>query len=405
MIEFAGYTFKNPFVVASSPLTVKPELLKKAEEFGAAAVSTKLTFLKQPFYGTLRMYHNLQEGSIVCHDRRLDMQEGVALIEKGRRITRDLIIFANMTHAGSDLEGWAELGRALENAGAHILEPNLICPNLGLTARALGEGAPAGGAIPGQSAKMAFDIVTTLKGTVRIPVVPKLTPNVTDVTVIARACEEAGADGICLAGAQLSLPPVDIYHPDSAYPLLRGASMGSLGGPACRLMGFAQVASVARRVKVPIVGGGGLETWEHAVQYMMWGATLVTACTALMWYGFEVIPKVLDGMETFMAEQGYTRYADMTGLAAPLLRAAEALEVVPGVAIVDQEACIGCGRCVRPGHCEAVTMAETNMPGEKNAVIDPQACLGCGVCAECCPAGAITMQPTDQVSRKGNDGE
>ena len=134
--------------------------------------------------------------------------------------------------------------------------------------------------------------------------------------------------------------------------------MGSLGGPACRLMGFAQVASVARRVGVPVVGGGGLETWEHAVQYMMWGATLVTACTALMGYGFEVISQVLDGMEKFMAEQGYTGYGDLTGRAAPLLRAAEDLEVIPGVAVVDEEACIGCGRCLKPGHCDAVTMVD-----------------------------------------------
>ena len=198
---------------------------------------------------------------------------------------------------GVSKEDAEEAKKALEEAGAHILEPNLICPNLGLTAKALGEAVPAGGAIPGQSPKMALDIVKALKETVEIPIVPKLTPNVTDVTVIARACEEAGADGICLAGGQLSLPPVDIYHPDAAYPLLRGASMGSLGGPACRLLGYAQVAAVARRVEVPIVGGGGLETWEHAVQFMMWGATLVTACTALMWYGFEVIPTRFGGRD------------------------------------------------------------------------------------------------------------
>jgi dihydroorotate dehydrogenase subfamily 1 len=389
VIEFAGVKFKNPFVVASSPLTARLEVLQEADRAGAAAASTKLTFIKQPFHGTLRMHHNLKEGSIVCHDRRLDLHEGVALIEEGRRTTKDLIIFANMTHAGGDLEGWARLGKALEEAGAHILEPNLICPNLGLTAKALGEAVPAGGAIPGQSPKMALNIVKTLKETVEIPIVPKLTPNVTDVTVIARACEEAGADGICLAGAQLSLPPVDIYHPDSAYPLLHGASMGSLGGPACRLMGFAQVASVARRVDVPVVGGGGLETWEHAVQYMMWGATLVTACTSLMWYGFEVIPQVLEGMEEFMAEQGYTSYEDLIGLAAPLLRAAEDLKTIPGVAVVDADKCTGCGRCVKPGHCDAVTLVD------KTAIIDSHECLGCGACAVLCPVQAITMRASE----------
>ena len=113
---------------------------------------------------------------------------------------------------------------------------------------------------------------------------------------------------------------------------------------------------------------------------------MVTACTSLMWYGFEVIPKVLEGMEKFMAEQGYTGYEDLMGRAAPLLRAAEDLEVISGVAVVDEKACIGCGRCLKPGHCDAVTMID------KQAIIAPEECLGCGVCAVLCPTGAITMR-------------
>ena len=71
MIEFAGVKFKNPFVVASSPLTSNLEVLRAADRAGAAAASTKLTFIKQPFYGKLRMYNDPKVGSIVCHDRRL----------------------------------------------------------------------------------------------------------------------------------------------------------------------------------------------------------------------------------------------------------------------------------------------------------------------------------------------
>ena len=89
MLEFAGLKFKNPFVVASSPLTAKVHLIKRAEEFDAAAVSTKLTFIEQPFYGKLRMYNNPREGSIVCHDRRLDLEEGVRLIEEARKVTHE----------------------------------------------------------------------------------------------------------------------------------------------------------------------------------------------------------------------------------------------------------------------------------------------------------------------------
>ena len=84
MIEFAGVKFKNPFVVASSPLTNKLEWLKAADEHGAAAVSTKLTFVQQPFYGKLRMFNAPKEASIICYDRRLDIEEGLELTRKAK---------------------------------------------------------------------------------------------------------------------------------------------------------------------------------------------------------------------------------------------------------------------------------------------------------------------------------
>lgn len=281
MIEFAGLQFKNPYVVASSPLTAKVKWLRAAAEAGAAAVSTKLTFIKQPFYGKLRMYNDAAVGSIVCHDRRLDLEEGLRLVEEGKRYTGDMLYFCNITHASDDLDGWVYLAKSLENAGADLIETNFICPNLSLTAKSLGQEGPSGGAVPGQNPAVAQAIVEALKANVRIPVVCKLTPNVTNLPAIALACEAGGADGLCVAGAQLSLPPMDIYHPERIYPLLDGASMGSLGGPAARLMGFAMVAQLAKRCRIPIIGGGGLETWEQAVQFMMWGATLVTACTSI----------------------------------------------------------------------------------------------------------------------------
>ena len=250
MIEFAGVDFKNPFVVASSPLTSNLEVLKAADEAGAAAASTKLTFIKQPFYGKLRMYNDPKVGSIVCHDRRLDMDEAQRLIEEAKKQT-SLVLFSNITHDAQDLDGWVTLAKAMESAGADLIEANLICPNITLTAKQLaassgGEKGEEGGAIAGQDPVAAGSIARALKESVGIPVMCKLTPNVTDITTVAAACEEGGADAVCLAGAQLSLPPVDIYHPAQDYPLLAGASMGSLGRPAARLMGYAAVAQTAK---------------------------------------------------------------------------------------------------------------------------------------------------------------
>jgi len=384
MLTFAGIPFKNPFVVASSPLTARVELLKEAEKAGAAAASTKLTFIRQPFYGKLRMYNNPRVGSIVCHDRRLDLKEGIDLVAKAKRTT-SLVIFANITYEGPDLEGWARLGQAMQEAGADLIEANLVCPNLGLTAARLGKTGHGGGALAGQNPELARQIARVLKEVVNIPVVCKLTPNVTDIAEVAWACREGGADAVTLAGAHLALPPVDIYHPEQVYPLLKGASFGSLGGPACRLMGYAMVAQVASRTDVPIVGGGGIETWQHAVEYMMWGATLVTACTSIMWHGWEVVTNIVRGIERFMEEQGYSSYMEIVGKALPNLRPNVQLEPQPGFPRVDVQRCNACGICLKPAHCKAISLQNGH------AVISEAECYGCGICVALCPQKALRL--------------
>ncbi len=350
MIEYAGVKLRNPFVVASSPLTSKIEWLKQAEEHGAAAASTKLTFIKQPFYGKLRMYNSLKEASIICYDRRLDIEEGLELTRKAKEQT-DLVIFTNITSDSADLEGWARLAREHEQAGADLIEANLICPNVGLSTKSI-KGIEAmsstelGGAITGQNPELVGQVVATLKANVKIPVVVKLTPNVTDIGLIAIACQNAGANGVCLAGAQSSLPAVDIYNNGRPkYELLNGVSHGSLGGPATKLMAFSQVAQVSTKTKLPIVGGGGLETAEDAIMMMMWGATLVTYCTSIMWYGWDVVRKTVDGMKEYMDRMGYSDYREIIGRSLQYLRPSSGLEALPGHPLIDQNKCVGCGRC------------------------------------------------------------
>lgn len=396
MIDFANVQLKNPFVVASSPLTANIDVLREADRAGAAAASTKLTFIKQPFYGRLRMYNDPRVGSIVCHDRRLDMHEGLRLVEQAKKET-SLVLFTNITHDPEDLEGWATLAKGMEEAGADIIEANFICPNITLTAKQLGEQdhrekGERGGAITGQDPDAARSVTKVLKDTVSIPVVCKLTPNVTDVTSIARACEEGGADGICLAGAQLSLPPVDIYNPDRVYPLLEGASMGSLGGPASRLMGYAAVAQTAQRVDIPIIGGGGLQNWKHAVQYLMWGCTLVTSCTEIMWHGWDIVTRIVEGMDRFVSEEGYDSYGDIIGRALSNLRPAAELDVVPGAPAVDPERCNGCGVCLRPGHCFAIDLVDDK------AHVESHRCYGCGICVAVCPQEALFFEDQTEES-------
>lgn len=383
MIEFAGIQFRNPFVVASSPLTAKPHLLKRAWDNGAAAASTKLTLIKQPFYKKCRMYHDPKVGSIVCVDRRMDLEEGYRLIQEGKEVAPELVLFSNITHEGADIDSWGYLAAKMEEAGADIIEPNFICPNLSLTAKKLGRFEGSGGAITGQDPELAYQVVKVLKSAVKIPVVPKLTPNVTDIGAIAKACEEGGADGLCLAGAQLSLPPVDLYNLDHVYEVSEGASYGSLGGQSCLLQGYAMVAQVAKRVNIPIVGGGGIFTWQDCAQFMLWGSSLVTACTSLMWYGFDQVPPMVAGLEKYMKEMGFASYQDMVGRALHNIRAAKDLEMIPQVPVVDTETCTGCRNCDKPGHCDAITFPE-GFP-----VVDPEKCIGCAACVMVCPTRSL----------------
>jgi len=192
MIKYAGIEFKNSFIVASSPLTKSIVILKKADEAGAAGVSIKLTFIKQPFYGKLRMYNQLKHDSIVCYDRRLDIEEGLELSRRAKKET-DLKVFANITSDTGDLKSWERLAIEYEKAGADLIEANLICPNVGLFTKSIsGDGAvdqmEKGGAVTGQDPIRVREIISTLKKFVNIPVIAKLTPNVTDIKYYSKSC-------------------------------------------------------------------------------------------------------------------------------------------------------------------------------------------------------------------------
>ncbi|NMB97252.1 MAG: hypothetical protein GYA02_11680, partial [Clostridiaceae bacterium] len=119
MINYCGVEFKNPMVIASSPLTSKIDRLIEAEKAGAAAVSTKLTFIKQPFYGKLRMHTYLNNGSIICYDRRNDIEESLKLVDEAKKKT-SLKLFTNITNDAQDMDGWAYLAKKHEEAGADI---------------------------------------------------------------------------------------------------------------------------------------------------------------------------------------------------------------------------------------------------------------------------------------------
>jgi dihydropyrimidine dehydrogenase (NAD+) subunit PreA len=158
-----------------------------------------------------------------------------------------------------------------------------------------------------------------------------------------------------------------------------------MGGPGIIYQSFALTAQLARALNIPVMAGGGLSTWEDGINFMMYGATLVTACTVLMWEGFGVIREIVDGMERFMNEAGYSSWQDIIGMSLPYLKPAKELQVVPGKAVIDVDICTGCLKCVGLAHCDAIVEAD-GMPQ-----VIPEECVACGICIGVCPVGAISV--------------
>ena len=390
-VTFAGITLKNPILIASGPLTASLDLLKQAEDNGAAGASLKLTFERVPFPGKLRSHSLPGKGLTFGIDRRLDLDEGLELMRKGKEQT-SLILMANLTSPSSETEKWVSLARDFEQAGADLIEANLTCPHIGLPAETLGakvcEELRSGAQI-GQIPELCRLITRELKAALRIPLVPKPYSNHPRFLDTARAIEEGGADAISISSSMPNcLPPPDIYGGGRPkIPLLEKTSMGIVtGNPLSKHAGFGKIAQVRKNTRLQVISSGGISTWEDVVETIMWGASAVGICTHLMWYGFEEIPKILKGLERYLEEQRLFSFDAIRGLSLPFLTTPDSLPMQPGSARVDAECCNGCGSCLRPGHCTAISLEE------EKARVSPALCIGCSICVNLCPREAIHME-------------
>jgi dihydroorotate dehydrogenase (NAD+) catalytic subunit len=198
---------------------------------------------------------------------------------------------------GSTLDEYVDLARILSDAdGVAALELNISCPNI-----------KEGGITFGCSLAGTFDVVSAVRKVTRLPVIPKLTPNVTDVASFARASEEAGADAISLVNTFLGMA-IDI---ESRRPKLSNI-VGGLSGPAIRPIAVRMVYECRRAVKIPIVGMGGIASATDVLEFLIAGATAVQVGTANFVDPF-IWTKLLDGLVDYLQRHGIAHVGDLTG--------------------------------------------------------------------------------------------
>ena len=297
-------------------------------------------------------------------------------------------VIANL-YATSPAE-FAELAGILAaEEGIAGLEVNISCPNV-----------KNGGVLFGQDPALAAEVTQAVKKHAgNLPVIVKLSPNVTDITAIAKAAEQAGADAISCINTITGMG-VDVK---TRKPLLANV-VGGLSGPAVKPVALRFVQQLRTGIPgVEISGIGGIETWEDAAEFLLLGSTTLQVTTSIMQYGYRIVEDMKNGLEHYMEEQGVDSLMDLIGIANGNIIPAEELDrdyvVYPEF---DTEKCIGCGRCYvscYDGAHQAISWDEEN----RKPSCDHNKCVGCHLCALVCPVkaigkGEIVMKP----GRKGS---
>jgi dihydropyrimidine dehydrogenase (NAD+) subunit PreA len=285
---------------------------------------------------------------------------------------------------------WNKYLPMIEDTGADAFELNFGCPH-GMSERGMGA---AVGQVP-EYIQMAAEWA---KRAASVPVIVKLTPNVTNILPPAKAALDGGADAVSLINTINSIMRVN-YDTLTMYPTTDGmGTHGGYCGEAVKPIALNMVAEIARTretASLPISGIGGISDWQDAVDFLALGASNVQVCTAAMVYGFRIIDDLTDGLSRFLDNKGMRCVSDLIGKAVPSVTDWQYLNLnYVEKAVIDQDLCIQCGRC----HvvCEDTShqsITHTVNGIRKFEVIDAE-CVGCNLCVSVCPVDdCITMQP------------
>ena len=393
--EFVGIKSPNPFWLASAPPTDKEYNVRRAFEAGWGGVVWKTLGLDPhvvnvngPRYGAVwgadRRLLGLNNIELIT-DRPLEVN--LREIKAVKRDYPDRAMVVSLM-VPCEEEAWKTILPLVEETGADGIELNFGCPH-GMSERGMGSAV-------GQVPEYIEMVARWCKQNTRMPVIVKLTPNITDIRHPARAALAGGADAVSLINTITSITSVNL-DTMSPEPSIDGkGSHGGYCGPAVKPIALNMVAQIARdpeTADLPISGIGGVTTWRDAAEFLALGAGNVQVCTAAMTYGFKVVQEMITGLSEWMDEKGYATVAEVSGRAVPNVTEWQYLNLnYVAKARIDQDSCIKCGRCYAA--CEDTSHQAISMsPDRVFEVIDAE-CVACNLCVNVCPVeDCITLEP------------
>ncbi len=397
--RFAGIASPNPFWLASAPPTDKEYNVVRAFKAGWGGVVWKTLGEDPPIVNTTSRYGALSyKGNRVAGFTNIELITDRPLevnLREIKQVKRDwperALVVSLMVPC--EEESWKRMLARVEETGADGVELNFGCPH-GMSERGMGSAV-------GQVADYVEMVTRWCKQHTRMPVIVKLTPNVTNILEPARAAVKGGADAVSLINTLNSIIAVDLDQMAPA-PVVDGkGTHGGYCGPAVKPVALHMVAEIARDPEcrnIPIAGIGGIESWRDAAEFMALGAGVVQVCTAAMHYGFRIVEDMIDGLGRWMDMKGHTRLDGFRGKAVPNVTDWQFLNLnYQIIARINQDLCIKCGLCHIA--CEDTAhqaIAATRSNGQRRYEVIDKECVGCNLCMYVCPVeDCITMLRTD----------
>ena len=438
-VNLAGIVSPNPFWLASAPPTNCGEQVMRAfdagwggavwKTIGDPIVNVSSRYSSVDWNGQRMMGLNNIE---LISDRPLEVNlREIAEVKK--RYPKQTVVASLMVE--SKREAWHKIVQQSEDAGADGLELNFGCPH-GMSERGMGSAV-------GQVPEYTEMITSWVKEKARTPVLVKLTPNISDIRVVARAAKRGGADGLSAINTINSITGIDLetFIP---RPNVDGkSSHGGYCGPAVKPIALNMVQQVQSdpEARLPLSGIGGVSDWRDAVEFLLLGCGNVQVCTAVMHFGYRIVEDMKDGLANWMREKGFANISDFQGLSLARVQDWKHLNLnYKIVARIHEEKCIGCELCYTAcwdgahqcihldrvtgenGHFATPAMREaasrqriamTPIPKlDHGAVsnrnepyptplsriprVDEAECVGCNLCSLVCPVeDCITMEEVD----------
>jgi dihydropyrimidine dehydrogenase (NAD+) subunit PreA len=407
--NFAGIRCPNPFWLASGPPTNTGEQIMRAFDAGWGGAVWKT--IGEPIVNVSSRYSSVDwngqrmmglNNIELITDRSLDtnLRE---IAEVKRRYPHHAVVASLMVD--STREAWHTIVQRTEDAGADGLELNFGCPH-GMSERGMGSAV-------GQVPDYACMITGWVKEVARTPVIVKLTPNITDIRLAARAARRGGADALSAINTINSITGIDL---DTLTPRPNVGGLSSHGGycgPAVKPIALHLVQQIASdpEVGIPISGIGGISGWREAAEFMLLGCGTVQVCTAAMHHGYRIVEDMIDGLSNWMDEKGFRTIEDFRGLSVPKITEWKHLDLnYRIVARINRDTCIGCDLCYiacwdgahqcihldKPAAPPAITVTPVSKPAWLRATagptppariprVDEAECVGCNLCWLVCP--------------------